>query len=65
MAITSTVPILGKTVDDDRAKPAIFKRYDYGYGYLLLLVRFCGVISLIVKFGIQTQGFVYLFKNVL
>ena len=30
MGITSTRPILGKTVDDDRAKPAIFKRYDYG-----------------------------------
>jgi len=30
MGITSTLPILGKTVDDDRAKPAIFKRYDNG-----------------------------------
>jgi hypothetical protein len=35
MLITSTRPILGKTTDDDRFKPAIFKRYDFGYGCFL------------------------------
>jgi hypothetical protein len=30
MVITSTVPILGKTKDDNHAKPALYKRYDFG-----------------------------------
>jgi hypothetical protein len=32
MIITSTTPILGKTKDDHRFKPALYKRYDYGCG---------------------------------
>jgi hypothetical protein len=30
MLLTTTVPILGKTKDDGKQKPAIYKRYDYG-----------------------------------
>jgi hypothetical protein len=30
MLLTTTVPILGKTRDDDKFKPAIYKRYDFG-----------------------------------
>jgi hypothetical protein len=30
MLLTTTVPILGKTKDDGKKKPAIYKRYDYG-----------------------------------
>jgi hypothetical protein len=36
MLITSTIPILGKTRDDHRQKPALYKRYDYGYDKILL-----------------------------
>ena len=30
MILTTTVPILGRTKDDGKRKPAIYKRYDYG-----------------------------------
>jgi hypothetical protein len=30
MMLTTTCPILGKTWDDERFKPALYKRYDYG-----------------------------------
>jgi hypothetical protein len=32
MALTTTVPIIGKTRDDNQEKPALFKRYDYTMG---------------------------------
>jgi hypothetical protein len=32
MALTTTVPILGKTRDDNREKPAVLLRYDHGMG---------------------------------
>jgi hypothetical protein len=36
MLLTTTVPILGKTRDDDKNKPAIYKRYDFGYYFKYL-----------------------------
>jgi hypothetical protein len=29
MLLTTTVPILGRTKDDEKDKPAIYKRYDF------------------------------------
>jgi hypothetical protein len=32
MALTTTVPILGRTRDDHKKKPAVLKRYDFSMG---------------------------------
>ena len=42
MLLTTTIPILGRTIDDGKEKPAVFK----GYDYLMLGVDRCDQLGM-------------------